>query len=513
MKKVWALILIGFIALTVTAADKLPGYDTPEWHALPGMKEVRAAAEKGDVDAQYLLAIAIQEGKNSLDQHMETLDMEWVLKAKAQGVSIFESPVAGRDEEKVLSAFRDFAEKGFYVAQRAMGEMRLKQNRSEAIEWWRKAASQGDSVSQYNLGKSYWDGDLGKADPEMTLKLWELSAAQGNDWALKDLGVFWKDGFNGKRNIAMAIKYFELAVEKGNTPAAYILGEIYSEGRYGIPVDHELAGKYFRKAAEREKNVEIQIERTAELHFQYAQSYQKKNNLAERDKLLKSAAKLGHKIAPIVIICNKFFEGNEKEKTDAVKELTALAEKGNSSAQFDLAMMLFSLGREEEGKIWYCRALGNGEFKAFTMAPHKLSEIADTITDKHRKYLRGVLLSADYLDNSDMQYLALILLRSNIFPEDTERVTKYGQKLLEKQYPRILYPVLCLDLKENANKISAAEQADLALQIEKLADYLRDLAARGDNDAAGLLNEYSATPEPEKSENNSNAGDSEVDNN
>ena len=85
MKKLWALVLIGFTALTITAAEQLPRYGTPEWHALPGMKEVKAAAEKGDADAQYLLAITISEGKKRLGLQMETIDMEWELKAMSQG--------------------------------------------------------------------------------------------------------------------------------------------------------------------------------------------------------------------------------------------------------------------------------------------------------------------------------------------------------------------------------------------------------------------------------------------
>ena len=500
MKKVWALVLMGLTALTAMAADKLPHYNTPQWHALPGMKEVKAAAEKGDVNAQYLLATAILEGKHRLGLEMETIDMEWDLKALAQGVSIFESPAAGRDEKKVLSAFRNFAEKGFYPAQRAMAEMLSQQNKPEALEWCRKAAGQGDSISQYNLGRSYLEGEFGQADPEMALKYWELSAAQGNTVALKDLGLFWKDGLNGKTDIAKAVKYFISAVEKGNTPAAYILGEIYSEGRYGIPVDHKLAAKFFREAAKQEKNVAIQIKRTAELHFQYA--YHREKNLAERDELLNSAAKLGHKIARVTIIGNKFFEGNEKEKDDAIKEMTALAEKGNSIAQADLATMLFALGRNEEGVFWYCRALGNGVFTAFAVAPSVIFRNAENLTDVHKKFLKGVFLRADYLDDPDMQYVAMLLLNRNIVSIDNKKAFDYKKMLMEKRYPRVLYPFLILTL-QNEKNLSDAEKTDIVLQIEKLADYLRDLAARGDNEAAGLLSEYSATPEPETSGNNS----------
>ena len=491
MKMVWSFLIFCIAVFSVSAADKLPAYGSPQWNALPGLKEVKAAAEKGDADAQYLLAIAVYNGKAKQNQLIETYDREWELKALAQGVSIYDSPLMGRDPQKVFAIYRNFAEKGFYMAQRTLAEMLMSENRREAIEWYLKAAEQGDDVSQYNIGKAYWEEEFGKCDPEMTLKYWELAAAQNNAGALKDLGVFWKDGFNGKRDTAKALKYFELAVEKGDTPAAYILGEIYSEGRYGIPVDKDLAIKYFRKAAEKEKHVAIQIKRTADLHFQYAMSYDQKKDFAKRDDLLKSAAKLGHKEALVIIIRNKFSEGNEKEKVDALKEMTALAERGNSYAQLNLCALLFSLKRNKEAVLWYCRALGNGEFAAYTIAPEVLWQNAENLTAEHKNFLKGVFLRADYLDDQDMQYLAMFLSSKKIVQSDDEKSYKYHDLLLKKGYPKVLFPYLCLILQEQSGKLSDSEKADIVLQIEKLTEFLRSLAANDDNEATSVLEEYS----------------------
>ena len=107
-----------------------------------------------------------------------------------------------------------------------MGELLMNNNDPAYLEWYRKAAEQGDDLSQYNLALAYLEGKFGSPDAVNGLKYLELSAAQNNAGALKDLGVFWKDGVGGKKDIVKGIKYLKLAVGKGDTPAAFLLGEI-----------------------------------------------------------------------------------------------------------------------------------------------------------------------------------------------------------------------------------------------------------------------------------------------
>ena len=40
----------------------------------------------------------------------------------------------------------------------------VKQDMSQAIYWWRKAADQGDAEAQFNLGLSYFNGGGVKQD-------------------------------------------------------------------------------------------------------------------------------------------------------------------------------------------------------------------------------------------------------------------------------------------------------------------------------------------------------------
>ena len=52
MKKFLSVIAAVLMIFTTAAADKLPEYNSPEWHSLPGMKEVRSAAE--NAGAKYI---------------------------------------------------------------------------------------------------------------------------------------------------------------------------------------------------------------------------------------------------------------------------------------------------------------------------------------------------------------------------------------------------------------------------------------------------------------------------
>jgi len=87
----------------------------------------RKAADQGDVDAQYNLAVYYKNGK---------------------GVS--------QDHAKATEWFRKAAEQGDAEAQNMLGNSYLngagvKQDNSKAAEWWRKAATQGHAKAQEKL--------------------------------------------------------------------------------------------------------------------------------------------------------------------------------------------------------------------------------------------------------------------------------------------------------------------------------------------------------------------------
>src|SRR6187401_3368034 len=111
-----------------------PALARPEPDVLAGL---RAAAEKGDPQAQYDLSLQLLYGAD-VDP-------------------------ATRDTAAGLSWVRKAAEGGLVEAQRDLGTryslgQDVKEDRAESVRWFRKAAEQGDAESRFHLGVAYQYG-------------------------------------------------------------------------------------------------------------------------------------------------------------------------------------------------------------------------------------------------------------------------------------------------------------------------------------------------------------------
>ena len=63
----------------------------------------------------------------------------------------------------------------------------VKQDYIKAVEWYQKAAVQGNADAQYNLGTMYYTGRGVTRDYKQAKKWWRLAADQGNENAQKTL--------------------------------------------------------------------------------------------------------------------------------------------------------------------------------------------------------------------------------------------------------------------------------------------------------------------------------------
>ncbi len=84
---------------------------------------------------------------------------------------------------------------------------------AEAMKWYRKAADQGNTQAQFELGSIYQ----------------------------------WRDGVV-PQDYAEAMKWYRKAANRGHAGAAFMLGGMYFRGR-GVPQNHAEAMKWLRKAA------------------------------------------------------------------------------------------------------------------------------------------------------------------------------------------------------------------------------------------------------------------------
>ena len=103
-------------------------------------------------------------------------------------------------------------------------------------------AEQGDSKAQYALGFCYYSGTGVAKDDAEAVKWYRKAAEQGNTDAQFDLGVVTKDDVE-------AVKWYRKAAEQGNAKAQFNLGFCYEKGT-GVAKDDVEAVKWYRKAAE-----------------------------------------------------------------------------------------------------------------------------------------------------------------------------------------------------------------------------------------------------------------------
>lgn len=127
-----------------------------------------------------------------------------------------------------FTAFEDlmpFAVRGDAQSQFAIAEMMrsgngTKRNRPEALIWYRRAAEQGHSAAQCNLGTSLYNGWGTEADPHAAIDWWLQAAASGNARAMFNLGTVIAKGIYVKRDFSRAYRLMMQAEAGGYGQAA-----------------------------------------------------------------------------------------------------------------------------------------------------------------------------------------------------------------------------------------------------------------------------------------------------
>lgn len=95
----------------------------------------------------------------------------------------------------------------------------VKQDYTQAVAWYRKAAEQGNSMAQNNLGVMYADG-LGIAQDDAQAVVWyRKSADQGNAFGQVNLGMMYMMGRGVEQNFDAALKLLTQAAAQNNDDA------------------------------------------------------------------------------------------------------------------------------------------------------------------------------------------------------------------------------------------------------------------------------------------------------
>jgi hypothetical protein len=107
---------------------------------------------------------------------------------------------SGRSIDEVIKALKAKAEKGDAESQNLLGIIYSSStglnisNDVESVEWYLKAAKQGNSSAQYELGRCYMSG-IGVAQDQSVAVMWIRKAAdKGDAQALNALGLSYLNG-------------------------------------------------------------------------------------------------------------------------------------------------------------------------------------------------------------------------------------------------------------------------------------------------------------------------------
>jgi TPR repeat protein len=187
-----------------------------EGMTLDDFTKVVSQAQAGQREAQYLVALAYEEGR------LVTRDLaaaaSWMLKS---------------------------AEQEYVPAQAGMGKLYIagvKDNgpiphRGDAEKWFRLAAAQGDADAQFWLGTAYQRGWFGEFDDREAFQWLRKAAAQGLPNAQFSLGQMYEDGEGVPESDSLAASWYRKAADHspaylgGVWEAEVQLAYMYRDGR------------------------------------------------------------------------------------------------------------------------------------------------------------------------------------------------------------------------------------------------------------------------------------------
>lgn len=156
----------------------------------------------------------------------------------------------------IFPQIEELANKGISVAERFYaqyyhyGDGGVEQDYTKALEWYKKAAEQGNYGAMAQIGVLYANGNGVEQDYVKAAEWFEKAAELGDATSMKNLGIAYAKGNGVEQDYAKALEWYKKAAELGNDVAMCCIGAMYANGQ-GVDVDYNLALEWFEKAADR----------------------------------------------------------------------------------------------------------------------------------------------------------------------------------------------------------------------------------------------------------------------
>lgn len=218
-----------------------------ERDAVKASKWFQKAANQGDIYAEYKLGLMYRDGvgvKQDKEQALELLqkaaDKNYSEAQFDLGLLYINDKDIKKDSAKALKWMQKSAEGGFGKAQAVLGDMYLRgsgvtQDYAKAAEWLQKAAFHGSGIvnpySSWQLGEMYLQG-IGIAQNYDKAELWlRLAAVDGFPDAQSSYGTMYENGWGVEINDALAVEWYQKAAAQGDERGQWLLNKFFSEGR------------------------------------------------------------------------------------------------------------------------------------------------------------------------------------------------------------------------------------------------------------------------------------------
>lgn len=137
---------------------------------------------------------------------------------------------------------------------------------------------------QVNLGYMYYNGQGTRQDYTQALVWFHKAADQGDESGQFMLGLMYDDGTGVPQDYTQAVAWYRRAANQGNTEAQVNLGVMYAKGQ-GVPQDHVLAHMWFNLSASSWENFDPKDREKAVKDREATAAHMTPDQIAEAQRL------------------------------------------------------------------------------------------------------------------------------------------------------------------------------------------------------------------------------------
>lgn len=325
---------------------------------LEGTRWLRRAADRGNADAQALIAALYATGLAEHEDNAGAGSSESLFKAQSSREPALREPDFGT----ALQFARKAAEAGSANGQAILGYIlskgpRVMRDLDAAHDWYEKSAAAGCPEGRLGLALSL----VRRRQPEQRARIAKelrCAADAGLPTAIYLLAVLTEHGMGMPVDLEAAEQLYQLAAEKGFTSAQFRLGLSLVEGT--LSHRDPAAGEAWMRRAALAGNPDAAY-RIGELYLKRPQP-----DYAEAAAWYRRAAEAGHQAAARAL-ASLYLSGNgvAQDAEEGKRWLRAAANDGNHESQVDLAnLVLEGAGDIDDGvnaAEWFGATASSGD--------------------------------------------------------------------------------------------------------------------------------------------------------